>query len=83
MAMASHSQDLRQELVAQALAFRRALDQAGDIDKRDGGWDCLGRFEEIAERRQSLIGNLNDAGVGLDGGEGGNWQPARRRASGR
>jgi hypothetical protein len=44
--------DVGQELVAQALALARALDDAGDVDEVDGGRDGLGRPEQLRQLRQ-------------------------------
>jgi hypothetical protein len=61
--------DGRQELVAQALAFGGAFDQAGDIVEIEGGIDLALRLEHVGQKIEPLIGNEADPGVRIDGGE--------------
>ena len=61
--------DVGQELVAQAFALRRAADDAGDVDQLQDGRDDLLRFDELVDRGQPLIGDGDDADVGLDRAE--------------
>ena len=61
--------DVRQELVAQALALGRAGDQARDVDELDGGGKDTLRARDRRQRRESWIGYLDDADVGFDGTE--------------
>jgi hypothetical protein len=58
--------DVGQELVAQALALARALDDAGDVDEVDGGRDGLGRPEQLRQLRQPGCPAPHDADVRLD-----------------
>ncbi len=58
--------DVREELVAQALALAGALDDAGDVDEgHRGGHDPLAP-EEVREHGQPVVGQRDDADVGLD-----------------
>ena len=62
--------DVGQELVAQALARGRALDQAGNVDKLDRrrhGGAGLGQAAQLVEPR---VGHGDDADVGLDRAKG-------------
>ena len=61
--------NVRQELVAQPLAFARALDKAGDVDEFDSGRDNTARMDDLCEFAQALIGDRHDADVGVDGCE--------------
>ena len=61
--------DVGEELVAQALAVARALDQAGDIDELDDGRGRLLRVIHGGKLIQPLIRYSDNAGVRLDGGE--------------
>lgn len=58
-----------EELVAQAFAFRSALDDACDVDEGDGGRHDLLRVHELGKHRQTVIRQWHDAGVRFDGGE--------------
>lgn len=61
--------DVREELVAQALALRRAAHDARDVDEVDRrGEDLLG-VEDLGEDGQARVGDADDADVGLDRGE--------------
>ena len=62
--------DVRQELVAEALALVRALDQACDVNELDGGRHDLRGMHHLGELVQALVGNVHDAHVGVDRGEG-------------
>ncbi len=61
--------DVGEELVAQALALGRALDDACDVDEGDGGRDDLLGVHELGEHGQALVRQRYDAGVRLDRGE--------------
>ena len=61
--------NVRQKLVAQALALRRASNQAGDIDELNRGGHDARRVVDLRKRVQAGIGNRDHAHVGLDGGE--------------
>ena len=58
--------DVREELVAQALALGRALDDAGDVDERHGRREDLLRAEDLGEHVQPRVRDPDDADVGLD-----------------
>ena len=58
--------DVREELVAQALALRGAADDAGDVDELDRRGQQLLRAEDLRELRQPVVGHADDADVGLD-----------------
>ena len=58
-----------EELVAQAFAFRSALDDACDVDEGDGGRHDLLGVHELGEHRQTVIRQWHDAGVRFDGGK--------------
>ncbi len=62
--------DVGQELVTQAFALRGARHQASNVNKLHRGWqDALGR-DNLCQLIQSGIGQLDNAGIGLDGAEG-------------
>ena len=61
--------DVRQELVAQALALAGPGHQPGNIDKLDNGWhDALG-LDDVRQRGQPRVRQFHDADVRLDGAE--------------
>ena len=61
--------DVRQELVAQALALRRAGHQARDVDEfHRGGHDLLG-LDDLRQRVEPRIRHRHDAHVRIDGAE--------------
>ena len=62
--------DVREELVAQTFALAGARHQTGDVDELDRCGDDLGRVVDLGQLLQAIVGNGNDADVGLDGGEG-------------
>ncbi len=64
-----HLPDVGQELVAQPLAFAGALHQSGDVDELDCGRHGPLRVHDLGQRIQPGIGDLDDAGVRLDGGK--------------
>ena len=61
--------DVGQELVAEALALGRAFDETGDVHEFDGRRHDGFRMVEFCEQVEALIGDRNDADVGLDGAE--------------
>jgi hypothetical protein len=58
--------DVREELIAEALALGGALDDAGDVHERDRGRKDLLRAEDPREHLQPRIGQGHDADVRLD-----------------
>ena len=58
------------ELVAQALALAGAFDQAGDVDNLYRGGHYRTRLAHLDQLGEALVGNGDDAHVGLDGAEG-------------
>ena len=62
--------DIRQELIAESLAFRRAGDEARDVDELHRCRNCALRPLDRGQRGESRIGNLDDTHVGLDSAEG-------------
>ena len=65
-----HLPDVGEELVAQALAFRGALYQAGNVHKLDGGGGELLRLVHFSQLVQAFVRHSHHAHVGLDGAEG-------------
>ncbi|MNK78757.1 hypothetical protein D3C87_984020 [compost metagenome] len=62
--------DVGQELVAQAFTFRRAGNQARDVDEFHGGrQDALG-IDDGRQGFQARVRHRHDTAVGLDGAEG-------------
>jgi hypothetical protein len=59
--------DVLQELVSQPLASRGALDQPGDVDELDDGGRHLPGGADLGHPMQSLVRNLDDPDVGIDG----------------
>ena len=62
--------NVREELVAQPLPLRGALDDAGDVDELDGRGKDLGGAEDLRELAQPIVGYADHAHVRLDGREG-------------
>ena len=61
--------DVGKELVAKTFAFGGTLHQTGNVyEFDDGGGEFLG-FVEIGQPVQALIGNGNNANIGVDGAE--------------
>jgi len=61
--------DVREELVAQAFALARTLDEPGDVNELDSrGYDTLW-MDQLGETLETRVGNRNDAHVRLDGGK--------------
>ncbi len=61
--------DVRQELVAEALALRGAGHQPGDIDELHGRRNDFLRLGDVRQRLQARIGHLDHADVRLDRAE--------------
>ena len=64
-----HFPDVGKELVAEPLAFGRALDEAGDVDEFDGSRHHAFRVVQLRQKIEALIRHRDDAHVGLDGAE--------------
>ena len=62
--------DVGEEFVAEPLPGAGALDEAGDVDELEDGGDNFLRLGDGAEFFQALIGDGDDAVVGVDGAEG-------------
>ena len=62
--------DVPQELVAQARALGRALDQARDVHELDDGGGLFVGLPDLGQLVQPGVGHRHDAAVGLDGAEG-------------
>ena len=58
--------DVGQKLVAQPLAFRGTFHQSGDIDDLDSGGNHPLGIVDLREPNEPLVGNGDDAHVGLD-----------------
>ena len=65
-----HLADVGEELVAESFALAGALDQPGDVDELDRGGDGGLGFDQGGEGVEPGVGDGDDAGVGVDGGEG-------------
>ena len=65
-----HLSDIGEELVSQAFSLTCAFHQSGNVHHLDGGWNNRGRSRHFGERFQSLVGNLHDSYVRVDGAEG-------------
>ncbi|CAM5640615.1 hypothetical protein SAURM35S_07392 [Streptomyces aurantiogriseus] len=61
--------DVRQELVAQALALARAAHDARDVDEVDGRREDPLRVEDLRQLGEAGVGDADHAHVGLDRGE--------------
>ncbi len=61
--------DVREELVAQALALGGAAHDAGDVDEVDGRREDALRGEDLGQLGQARVGDAHDAHVRLDRGE--------------
>ena len=64
-----HLSDVGQELVAQALAARRAGHQARDVHELHRGRDHLLRLDDLRQRAQARVRHRDHAHVGLDRAE--------------
>jgi hypothetical protein len=61
--------DVAEELVAEALALGRALDQPGNVDERQLGRDDLCRAADRRKLVEPRVGHRDLADVGLDRAE--------------
>ena len=61
--------DVGEELVAEALALRRAGDEPRDVDELDGRGNHLLRLRDRRERGEPRVGHFDDADVRLDRAE--------------
>ena len=61
--------DVREELVSEALALRRALDESGDVGELHRRADYLLRVDDLRELIETGVRHFDDGGVGLDGAE--------------
>ena len=61
--------DVREELVAEALALRRAGHEARDVDEFDRGRHDLLRLHDLRQRVEPQVRHRHDADVGVDGAE--------------
>ena len=59
-----------EELVAEALAFARAANEAGDVDELDLGLDFLGGLGDCRDLVEPLVGDSDAADIRLDRAEG-------------
>ena len=64
-----HLADVREELIAQALALARPAHQTRDIHKLDGRGHDLLRMRQCAQRLKSRVRHRHDALVRVDGAE--------------
>ena len=62
--------DVREKLVAKALAFAGALHDAGDIDELEGSRDHLLRRNVFCDQREPVVWHAHHSLVGLDRAEG-------------
>jgi hypothetical protein len=62
--------DVREELVAEPLALRRARHQPRDVDELHGCRNHLRRFHDAGQYVESRIRHRHDADVRVDGAEG-------------
>ncbi len=61
--------DIGEEFVAEALAFRGACYQTGDVDEFDNRRLHFLRFDDIDQRLHARVGHFDDTDVGFDGAE--------------
>ena len=61
--------DVREELVAQALALAGALDEAGDVDKLDRRRDDDGGAGNLPQHFQARVRHCHHADIRVDGAE--------------
>ena len=61
--------DIREELIAEPLAFGGAAHEARDIDEGQPGRNDLGRFGKLGERFEPRVGHRHFADIRLDGAE--------------
>ena len=62
--------DVRQELVAQALALGGTLHKAGDVHELHRGRHDAARMHDVGELLETAVWHVDNAHVGLDGGKG-------------
>ena len=66
--------DVREELVAQALALAGARHEACDVHELHGGGHDARRMVDVRQRVEARVGHGHHAHVGLDGGERDSWR---------
>ncbi len=64
-----HLTDVAEELVAEPLPVRCALDQARNVHKPEGGRNLGADLDHLGELGQTWVRHTDDAQVGLDGAE--------------
>jgi len=62
--------DVAEEFVAQPFAFRSAFHQSRDVDDLDRRGDHALGIVDLGQPDQPLVGDRDDAHVGLDGAKG-------------
>ena len=62
--------DVGEELVAQSFTLAGSLDESGDVDDFHRRGDDSSRVDQFGEFVQPLVGDGDDADVGLNGAEG-------------
>ena len=64
-----HLADVREELVAEALALAGAGDEAGDVHELDRRGDDDPGLRDLLQDREAVVGHRHDPDVGIDGAE--------------
>src|SRR5207245_9846366 len=65
-----HFADVGEELIAQPLALRGALHEAGDVDELDNRGNLFLRLDDLVELLETRVGDFDDADVRLDRAKG-------------
>ncbi len=64
-----HFPDIGQEFISQSFSFAGSFYQTGDVHNLDDGGHNPLRFHDFFQSIETLIGNGNDAHIGIDGAE--------------
>ena len=62
--------DISQELIAQAFALGRTLDEARNINNLHRGGNDTTRMDQLGKPCQSFVGHSDDTDIGFNGAEG-------------
>ena len=61
--------DVPQELVAQPLTQAGPPHQTSDIDELNAGRGATGRLQDLVQPKETFVGNLHHADIGVDRAE--------------
>ena len=64
-----HLTDMREEFIPEPLPFTRPRDESRDIDELDGRRDDLRAVDSLAKLFETVVIDIDDTGIRLDGTE--------------